>query len=113
MWQRKWIFKSLSSSRVADHVHALIEEAPKLSISQIVNSLKGVSSPQYGSCGYTKPYGKDARWSPSYFVSSVGGAPIQVLKKYIRAPIKAVLEGRGFQPNFLINVELCFPSCCC
>ncbi|MBW4636484.1 MAG: transposase, partial [Iphinoe sp. HA4291-MV1] len=23
-------------------------------------------------------------WSPSYFVSSVGGAPIEVLKQYIR-----------------------------
>jgi putative transposase len=33
-----------------------------------------------------KPYGKDALWSPSYFVSSVGGASIEVLKKYIQTP---------------------------
>jgi putative transposase len=32
----------------ADHIHALIEFPPKLSISQIVNALKGVSSRRYG-----------------------------------------------------------------
>ena len=68
----------------ADHVHALIEYPPKLSISQIVNALKGVSSRRYGQAGYPKPYGKDALWSPSYFVSSIGGAPLEVLKKYIQ-----------------------------
>ena len=67
-----------------DHIHALIEYPPKLSISQIVNALKGVSSRRYGQAGYPKPYGKDALWSPSYFVSSVGGAPLDVLKRYIK-----------------------------
>lgn len=68
----------------ADHVHALIEYPPKLSISQIVNSLKGVSSRRYGQAGHPKPFGKQALWSPSYFASSVGGAPIEVLKEYIQ-----------------------------
>ena len=67
-----------------DHIHALIEYPPKLSISQIVNALKGVSSRRDGQAGYPKPYGKDALWSPSYFVSSVGGAPLEVLKRYIK-----------------------------
>jgi putative transposase len=67
----------------SDHIHALIEYPPKLSISQMVNSLKGVSSRRYGQAGYPKPYGKDALWSPSYFVSSVGGAPLEILKKYL------------------------------
>ena len=77
-------FRILEFSGESDHVHALIEYPPKLSISQIVNSLKGVSSRMYGKAGFTKPYGKDALWSPSYFASSVGGAPIEVLKKYIQ-----------------------------
>jgi putative transposase len=68
----------------SDHIHALIEYPPKLSVSQIVNTLKGVSSRRYGQAGYSKPYGKDALWSPSYFVSSVGGAPLSVLKRYIQ-----------------------------
>ena len=68
----------------ADHIHSIIEFPPKLSISQIVNALKGVSSRRYGQAGYPKPYGKDALWSPSYFASSIGGAPLEVLKKYIQ-----------------------------
>jgi len=72
----------------SDHIHALIEYPPKLSISQIVNALKGVSSRRYGQSGFSKPYGKDALWSPSYFVSSVGGAPLEVLKKYIQEQSK-------------------------
>jgi len=68
----------------AGHIHSIVEFPPKLSISQIVNALKGVSSRRYGQAGYPKPYGKDALWSPSYFASSIGGAPLEVLKKYIQ-----------------------------
>ena len=68
----------------ADHIHALIEYPPKLSVSQMVNALKGVSSRRYGQAGYPKPYGKDALWSPSYFASSIGGAPLEILKQYIQ-----------------------------
>ncbi len=81
---KKMDFQILEFNGEANHIHALIEYPPKLSISQIVNSLKGVSSRMYGKAGFKKPYGKDALWSPSYFVSSVGGAPIEVLKKYIQ-----------------------------
>lgn len=49
----------------SDHAHVLIEHPPKLSISQIVNSLKGVSSRRYGQAGFKKPYGKNALWEPS------------------------------------------------
>jgi putative transposase len=85
---KKMDFQVLEFNGEADHIHALIEYPPKLSISQMVNSLKGVSSRRYGTAGYVKPYGKDALWSPSYFVSSVGGAPIEVLKQYIRGQEK-------------------------
>ena len=81
---RKMDFQILEFNGEADHIHVLIEYPPKLSVSSIVNALKGVSSRRYGQAGYPKPYGKDALWSPSYFVSSVGGAPIEVLKQYIK-----------------------------
>lgn len=81
---KKMDFQILEFNGESDHIHALIEFPPKLSVSQMVNALKGVSSRRYGQAGYLKPYGKDALWSPSYFVSSVGGAPIEVLKRYIR-----------------------------
>ena len=81
---RKMNFQILEFNGESDHIHVLIEYPPKLSISGIVNALKGVSSRKYGQAGLPKPYGKQALWSPSYFVSSVGGAPIEILKKYIQ-----------------------------
>ncbi|MEG5063304.1 IS200/IS605 family transposase [Microcoleus sp. B3-A4] len=84
----KMNFQVLEFNGEADHIHVLIEYPPKLSISSIVNALKGVSSRRYGQAGYPKPYGKDALWSPSYFASSVGGAPIEILKQYIKEQLK-------------------------
>lgn len=70
----------------ADHVHLLVHYPPKVCISTLVNSLKGVSSRMFA-----KEFGrvhkwffKGALWSPSYFAGSVGGAPIAVLKQYIQ-----------------------------
>jgi putative transposase len=81
---KKMDFQILEFNGESDHIHTVIEFPPKLSISQIVNALKGVSSRRYGQAGFPKPYGKQALWSPSYFVSSVGGAPLEVLNKYIQ-----------------------------
>jgi putative transposase len=77
-------FNVLKFNGESDHIYVLLDYPPKLSISQIVNSLKRVSSRRYGQAGYPKPDGKDVLWSPSYFVSSVGGVPIEVLRKYIQ-----------------------------
>ena len=67
-----------------EHVHALIEYPPKLSVSKMVNAFKGVSSRRYGQAGFKKPRNGQALWSPSYFAVSVGGAPIEVLIEYIK-----------------------------
>ena len=67
-----------------EHIHAVIEYPPKLSVSKIVNALKGVSSRRYGQAGFKKPRNGKALWSPSYFAVSVGGAPIEVLIEYIK-----------------------------
>ena len=68
-----------------DHVHLLVNYPPKVSISSLVNSLKGVSSytlrkqlPRIKSC-----YWKKVLWSPSYFAASCGGAPLGIIKQYI------------------------------
>ena len=81
---RKMSFEVLEFNGEGDHVHCLLAYPPKLSISQMVNSLKGVSSRRYGQQGLLKPKGKKALWRPSYFALSVGGAPIEVLKDYIK-----------------------------
>jgi putative transposase len=80
----KMDFQVLEFNGEADHIHALIEYPPKLSISEIVNALKGVSSRRFGQAGFRKPLNEAALWSPSYFAVSVGGAPIEVLKRYIQ-----------------------------
>ena len=77
-------FQILEFNTESDHIHVLIEDPPKLSVSVMVNSLKGVCSRRYRQTGYPKPDGKDAMGSPSYFVSSLVGATLEVLKCYIR-----------------------------
>ena len=80
----KMDFQVLEFTGEEDHIHALIEYPPKLSISEIVNALKGVSSRRYGQAGFRKPLNEEALWSPSYFAVSVGSAPIEVLKRYVK-----------------------------
>ncbi len=69
-----------------DHVHLLVNYPPKVSVSGLVNSLKGVSSRRVRKANYpgikNKLWG-NALWSPSYFASSCGGAPIGLIKQYI------------------------------
>ena len=69
-----------------DHVHLLVNYPPKMSISKLVNSLKGVSSRMFRQKNYPgireKLWG-GALWSPSYFAGSCGGAPISIIRQYI------------------------------
>lgn len=71
----------------ADHVHLLITYPPRIALSVLINSLKGVSSRklrQRFSVFQKEYWGEEvALWSRSYFVASVGGAPIEILKQYI------------------------------
>jgi putative transposase len=69
-----------------DHVHLLINYPPKVAVSALVNSLKGVSSRLIRKKRYPSIHKKlwaDALWSPSYFAGSCGGAPIEILRQYI------------------------------
>ena len=66
-----------------DHIHILIQYPPKLSISTLVNSLKTTSSRRlHQEYPHLRSSGQ-ALWSRSYLASSIGGAPIEVLRKYI------------------------------
>ncbi|WP_030475643.1 IS200/IS605 family transposase [Lentzea albidocapillata] len=69
-----------------NHVHLLVSFPPKVAISKLVNSLKGVSSRRMRQefPELTRHYWRAQRlWSGSYFAGSVGGAPISVLHQYI------------------------------
>jgi putative transposase len=68
-----------------DHVHLLVEYPPKVAVSVLVNSLKGVSSRllRKDRPDIRDRYWKGVLWSPSYFASSCGGAPISIIRQYI------------------------------
>ena len=69
-----------------DHVHLLVNYPPKVALSKLVNSLKGVSSRklrQDHTDAIASFYYKGVLWSPSYFAGSVGGASISVVRQYI------------------------------
>lgn len=69
-----------------DHIHLLIEYPPKVSISNMVNSLKGVSSRLLRKENYPELKKKlwgTRFWSASYFAGSCGGASIEKVKQYI------------------------------
>lgn len=68
-----------------DHVHLLVEYPPKVAIPVLVNSLKGVSSrlPRQARPDIVRRYWKGVLWSPSYFAASCGGAPLDVIRRYV------------------------------
>ncbi len=71
-----------------DHVHLLVNYPPKVAISKLVNSLKGVSSRMVRKANHPsihKALWGNCLWSPSYFASSCGGAPLSIIKEYIES----------------------------
>jgi len=69
-----------------DHLHLLVNYPPSVSVSKLVNSLKGASSRRLRT---ERPdiakhyYWRGAMCSPCYFAASCGGAPISVVRQYI------------------------------
>ena len=70
-----------------EHLHILLSLPPLACISKVPNSIKSTTSrlvnkefKQHLSEYYWKPY----FWSRSYLILSSGGAPIEVIKQYMR-----------------------------
>ena len=70
---------------VEDHAHLLVEVDPQFGIHKLIKQLKGSSS------HFLRKKYKNLRtkvptlWTNSYFVSTVGGAPLSVIKKYVES----------------------------
>ena len=66
-----------------DHVHLLVEVDPQLGIHRLIKNIKGVTShnlrKEFPSLSSRLP----SLWTNSYFVSTVGGAPLAVIKQYV------------------------------
>jgi putative transposase len=73
----------------SDHVHLLVNYPPKVRLSELVNSLMGVSSRRMKQEFSAIPTfwsvrkNKGQLWSASYFAGSVGGSPLTILRPYI------------------------------
>jgi putative transposase len=86
-----------------DHVHLLVHYPPKVALSRLVGSLKGVSArrlrQEFPSHIYKHLWG-DHFWSPSYFAASCGGAPLSIIKEYIenqKAPrLRSTVQTRAY-----------------
>lgn len=66
-----------------DHVYLLVEVDPQFGINKFVRKMKGVSSRILRS---EFPWLKSripSLWTTSYFVSTVGGATLDIVKQYI------------------------------
>jgi len=66
-----------------DHIHLLVEVDPRFGIHRLVKRIKGRSSrllrAEFKSLKSRLP----TPWTNSYFVSTVGGAPLAIIKQYI------------------------------
>ena len=66
-----------------DHVHLILEVDPQFGIHRAVKHIKGVSS-FYLRSEFSHLTSKlPTLWTNSYFVSTVGGAPLEAIKKYV------------------------------
>ena len=68
---------------MSDHVHLLVEVDPQFGIHRLVKNIKGASSHQLRKEFPSLQSRLPSLWTNSYFVSTVGGAPLEVMKQYV------------------------------
>lgn len=68
-----------------DHIHILLSAPPDFNLCRMINSLKTVTSRRLKKefPEIRKKLWKEKFWTSSYFVVTAGGAPLEVIKKYI------------------------------
>lgn len=73
----------LEIETMPDHVHLLLSCDPQFGIAKLVKLIKGRSSrylrAEYPSLKRRIP----TLWTNSYFVATVGGAPLEIVKQYV------------------------------
>lgn len=83
---REMVCTLVEANGEADHVHLLVSYPPKVSLSALENSLKGVSAWRLRAAHLPevdRARGGEHFWSPSYGAFSTGGAPLEKVNKYI------------------------------
>lgn len=66
-----------------DHVHLLVDVDPQFGIHALIKAIKGKTSRILRKEFPVLTTKLPTLWTNSYFVSTVGGAPLEVIKQYI------------------------------
>jgi len=82
-----------------DHVHLLLEVDPQLGVNKAVKGIKGYTSrvlrEEFNHLRTKIP----TLWTNSYFVSTVGGAPLSIVQQYIESQQTSQRKKGGTIPN--------------
>ena len=76
-------FEIIEMEVMPDHVHMLVEVDPQLGIHKAVKRIKGRSSHDLREEFPWLRSRLPSLWTNSYFVSTVGGAPLAIARRYI------------------------------
>jgi putative transposase len=82
----KWRCELLEFGGESDHVHVLFTAHPVLELSRLVNNLKTASSRRLRNTFPDRVkqfYWKPVFWHRAYYVSSVGDASLDTVKRYV------------------------------
>ena len=66
-----------------DHVHVLIDVDPQFGVHRVVKAIKGRTSRDLRREFPALRSRQPTLWTNSYFVATVGGAPLAIVKQYI------------------------------
>ena len=69
---------------IADHVHIMVEVDPQFGIHKLIKRIKGRSSRILRKEYKFLRSRISTLWSNSYFVTTLGGAPLEIIKQYIK-----------------------------
>ena len=84
---KRYEFKILDIDGEDDHIHLIVDYPPKLSLSKLVMVLKANTAKKVREKRFEEVesvlWGNHF-WSPSYFVSSTGGASLEKVRRYVQ-----------------------------
>jgi len=66
-----------------DHVHLILDVDPQFGVHKVVKTIKGRTSFVLRSEFRNLTTKLPTLWTNSYFVSTVGGAPLEAIKQYV------------------------------
>ena len=84
---KRYEFQILDIDGEDDHIHLVVDYPPKLSLSKLVMVLKANTAKKIREQRFDEVESVlwgDHFWSPSYFVSSTGGASLEKVRRYVQ-----------------------------